>query len=92
MHINFDWDEEKRHSNLAKHGVDFLSILEFDWTVAQVEEDARFDYGELRLRVVGPIGNRLHVAILAPREDVLRVISLRKANRRETREWLENQR
>jgi uncharacterized DUF497 family protein len=82
------WDEGKRQANLAKHGVDFHLVLRFDWDDAEVEPDLRQDYGEERLRATGYIGTRLHILIYVEREGDKRLISLRKANRRELRKWL----
>ena len=82
------WDEPKRQANLAKHGVDFAAVDGIDWATAAVEPDLRNDYGEVRLRVTGLIGDRLHVLIYAPRGTDDRIISLRKANSREADRWL----
>lgn len=49
--------------------------------------DLRRDYGETRLRVFGMIDSRLHVGVITRRGDVTRVISLRRANRREQRTY-----
>ena len=59
----------------------------FDWDRALVLRDDRADYGESRFRAMGLIDGRLHVAVVAPRKDALRVISLRKANMREEKQW-----
>ncbi|MWD26185.1 BrnT family toxin [Aquicoccus sp. SCR17] len=83
----YEWDEAKRRGNLAKHGVDFSAAEAFIWQSAFVITDDRRDYGEPRLRVLGLIGARVHLLVLTPRGDRLRIISLRKANRRETRKW-----
>ena len=82
------WDETKRRANLLKHGVDFAEVERLDWHSAKVDPDTRRDYGEVRFRVLALIGSRLHVLIYAPRGDVLRVISLCRANSREVQEWL----
>lgn len=81
------WDEGKRQANLAKHGVDFARVAEFDWASATVEPDERQDYGELRLKALGRIGGRLYVMAFTRRQGETRVISLRKANKREQRYW-----
>jgi uncharacterized protein len=83
----FDWDEVKRAANLAKHGVDF-AVVRFDWDNAQLTPDTRRDYGELRIIAVGRIGPRAHVLVFAPRAELIRIISLRKANAREVK-WYE---
>ncbi|WP_444668278.1 BrnT family toxin [Cereibacter changlensis] len=87
----WDWDEEKRRSNLAKHGVDFAAVADFDWDEAFVEPDVRQDYGEVRQRATGPIGVRLCVLVYTRRAGRMRIISLRKANAREVARWRDQQ-
>ena len=87
MHIIFEWDEDKRQQTLFQRGIDFATIARLNWETALVLLDDRQDYDEQRFRVTGLIDDRLHVAIVTPRPDALRVISLRKANERERRRW-----
>ena len=54
-----------------------------DFGTALVIADERTDYGEARYHVMGLIDGRLHVLAFTMRSDVLRAISLRKANARE---------
>ena len=84
-------DERKRAANLARHGIDFTAIVRFDWETANFEEDKRRDYGEVRVIGVGRIGLRIHVAVFTQRGQSIRLISLRKANERETRHYEESQ-
>ena len=81
--MEYEWDEDKCEANLAKHDVDFDAVRGFDWQTAQVFEDLRFDYGERRFWALGLIEDRLHVLAFTIRDNAVRVISLRKANRRE---------
>ena len=83
----WDWDEPKRQANLAKHGVDFRDIDRLDLSSATSEPDLRRDYGEERVKLVGLVGDRLYVVIIAPRGERLRLISFRKANEREKQTW-----
>jgi uncharacterized DUF497 family protein len=83
----WDWDEAKRQANLAKHGVDFRTMAGFDWTTADTRTDLRRDYGEVRFFALGMIGDRLHAVAYTERDGRQRIISLRKANRREFEEW-----
>ena len=77
----YDWDETKRVRNLAKHGVDFNALGAFDWATAlHVVHDRA---GERRIKSLGLIGARLHVLVWTARGEIVRVISLRKANSRE---------
>ena len=86
----FVWDEAKRLFNLSHHGVDFTSISRFDWDSALIWQDRRRDYGEPRFLAIGRIGVRVHVVVYTPREHQVRIISLRKANRRETKRYEES--
>jgi uncharacterized DUF497 family protein len=79
----FEWDDAKRAGNLAKHGVDFKAVSQFDWTTSVQRLDERSDYGEPRWQALGMIVNRLYMLVFTQRDDRIRVISLRKANNQE---------
>ena len=85
-----EWDETKRAANFAKHGVNFPAAAEFEWDGALVVEDTRLDYGETRYQALGIIGQRLHMLVYTPIPDGFRVISLRKANKREVGFYVKN--
>jgi len=70
-------------ANVAKHGVDMAAAAEFDFETAETWTDTRESYGEVRTIALGFITNHLHVLVFTMRGRKLRVISLRKANRRE---------
>jgi len=61
----------------------FELVRQFDWLSAHLEEDTRRDYGEQRFQATGFIGVCLYVVIFANRSGKVRVISLRRANKRE---------
>jgi len=86
----FDWDEVKRAANLARHGIDFIEVLRFDWETAQFIPDTRRDYGEDRVIAIGRIGPRMHVLIFTARRELIRIISLRRANDREIKKYEKN--
>jgi uncharacterized DUF497 family protein len=83
----FEWDDDKATANLVKHGVAFERVHDFDWSTAQIVGDDREDYGEQRMIALGLIDAVLHVLVFTEREDNIRVISLRKANKRETKAY-----
>jgi uncharacterized DUF497 family protein len=58
-------------------------VADFDFGSAIYAQDARQDYGEIRTRALGFIGDSLYALVFTMREGTLRVISLRKANRKE---------
>jgi len=86
----WDWDEAKRAQTLARRGLDFALVRDFELASALIRPDTRRDYGELRFRAFGVIDGHLHVIVFTPRHDRLRLISLRRANERERRRWLAN--
>ncbi len=59
----YEWDEVKRRSNVAKHGVDFTEMASFAWDTAAGILDDRYE--EPRWIAIGFIGTRLHVAVYA---------------------------
>ena len=79
----YEWDEAKAATNVAKHGVPFTAAYEFDWNKAVIFPDTRRDYGEPRWLAYAPIRERLHAMVFTIRASRVRVISLRKANSRE---------
>ncbi len=82
--MEFEWDEAKNRSNLAKHGIGFESIADFDWDRAGLRNDDRRDYGEQRILAYGPIAGRgLHVVAFTIRGGRCRVISLRPFGRKD---------
>ncbi len=56
--------------------------------MVHVTDDDRKDYGERRRVAYGRIEGRLFVCVFTDREDVRRIISLRKANSRERRAYV----
>ena len=84
----FIWDERKRASNLRKHGVDFAIVERFEFDAAVIVVDDRKDYSEPRYRAFGVIEGRLHVLIFTARGAQTRVISLRRANDRERKNYV----
>ncbi|MGH7814965.1 MAG: BrnT family toxin [Candidatus Binataceae bacterium] len=59
----------------------------FGWEEAKAIPDLRKDYGEARFLAFGPIGDRLHCVTFSVRGRKIRVISLRRANRREVEQY-----
>lgn len=82
--MRFEWDENKRAANLKKHGVDFVAACSLWNRLMLTIEDTRTDYNELRLIGMGLLKKRVMVVVFTERQpDIIRIISFRKANRRE---------
>ncbi|MGA3188854.1 MAG: BrnT family toxin [Bryobacteraceae bacterium] len=81
--MRWEWDPAKNRSNLAKHGLDFEDAEQALAGNCLTVEDCRSDYGEDRLVAVGLLKGRAIVIAYALRGEATRIISMRKANRRE---------
>ncbi len=81
----FEWDEAKRQSNIRKHGVDFTQVEAFQWEAARIHAYLR--KREQRFTAYGYISNHLHVLVYTQRESNSRIISLRRATKRERRRY-----
>ena len=82
------WDESKRRLNLRKHGIDFVEAEEiFDGPMV-TSEDARLSYGEQRFVALGVLNGVVVSMTYTERGGNLRIISIRKALRHETRFYL----
>ncbi|MGO9484850.1 MAG: BrnT family toxin [Rhodomicrobium sp.] len=79
----YEWDEKKAASNLVKHNVAFEAMCDFDWRTAVEVEDNRFDYAEQRLVAIGWLRGVLYTVTFTWRGDIMRIISLRKADKRD---------
>jgi hypothetical protein len=78
----FEWDKRKNTANIRNHGIDFLdAALIFENPTIEAVDD-REDYGEVRYAALGLSGEMvLHVVYTRLGENVVRMISARKANR-----------
>lgn len=85
--MEFEWDTAKAEANLAKHGVSFEVAAELDWSNALITPQVV--RGKARFAALAPVGDRLHFCAYVIRGEVRRIISLRKANRREVYRYLE---
>jgi uncharacterized DUF497 family protein len=77
--MKFTWDETKRQVNLAKHGLDFAEADSVSRGVTFTVEDDRFEYGEERFITIGLLGETVVVMAHTEQDDVIRVISMRRA-------------
>ena len=86
--MEFEWDARKAVENLAKHGVDFVRAIRIFSDPRRLERESDPDtYGEIRRKVIGRIDEEVYAVVYAPRGAVYRIISARKASRRERRSY-----
>ena len=90
--ICFEWDAAKAVANLRKHGVSFdLASLAFADPFALIAQD-RFEGGEYRWQTLGLVEGCLlllvaHTVTDADGTEVVRIISARKATRKERQRY-----
>jgi len=85
--MKLKFDHAKNEKNIQERGISFELAVDFDLATAKIWPDTRKDYGEKRFIALGYIGNRLFSMVFTVRNDVLRIISLRKANKREVHNY-----
>ncbi len=85
--MKIEWDENKRTRNKQKHGLDFDDAHLVFTNEAHIEEDRRKDYGENRYNLIGVLVGRIIVVTFSVRNGSIRVISMRKANSREQKQY-----
>lgn len=83
--MKIEYDQKKNQRNIDERGLSFEYAHLFHWSTAEIVQDTRNDYPEPRFIAFGYIGTteRLHVIVFTPIDGGIRVISLRKANKRE---------
>ncbi|MGH8175590.1 MAG: BrnT family toxin [Steroidobacter sp.] len=83
MDIRFTWDERKRLSNSSRHGLDFYEAPEVFAGLTFTVEDGRFRYGEQRFLTLGLLRGVAVSIAHTESDEVIRIISFRRATRHE---------
>jgi uncharacterized DUF497 family protein len=93
--VEFEWDEQKRQSNIEKHGIDFVQGKQI-WEGPTLEIPARERAGEHRIKAIGKLLSKadregevcvICTVIYTWREGTRRIISARLANRKERADY-----
>ena len=79
--MEFEWDENKRRSNIRDHGVDFPFATRIFRGPVLIELDDREDYGEDRMFALGEVDGTVYSVVYAERGDNIRIISAWKAEK-----------
>lgn len=81
------WDENKRQSNIKKHGIDFADLEQVFDLEMDTAEDAQTPYGEQRLRSICLYRRRVIVLIWVERPHDAHIISCRFGTKHEVRKY-----
>ena len=85
--MDFEWDDAKDAANLKKHGLDFdaaARVFRDSWAIDEEDFSA---VGEQRFKRIGMVAGRIVVVIYTFRGEAIRIISARKAERHEQRQY-----
>ena len=78
----FEFDDDKSKANLEKHGIDFEAAQQL-WQDPELLEIQAKTEGEQRFLIIGRIGAKHWSAVVTYREERIRLISVRRARKRE---------
>jgi len=88
--MRFEWDEEKNRINIKKHGINFNDVIDAFEHPMVVYLDVCNAYEENRWVGVGIMKHHVGVIVYTERVgDAIRIISARKANKREVNNYVE---
>lgn len=88
--MQIEFDPANDAANREKHGVSLVLAGELDWEAALVWVDERFEYNEIRMIALAPRTGILYYVAFVNRGEARRIISLRRANRREVKHYVED--
>lgn len=85
--VEITYDPAKSARNVELRGLSFAQVANFDFQTAVIWIDARKTYPEVRISALGLLAGRLHALVFAETTNGIRVISFRKANKREVKRY-----
>ena len=88
---DFEWDEEKARANIKKHGISFYEATEAfrDPDFLEFRDERHSTQNEERIKGVGAVRGMVIVATIFTERKRVRIISARKANKKEERDYYE---
>jgi uncharacterized DUF497 family protein len=86
--MRFEWDERKRRSNLAKHGLDFFDVSAV-FESPHIVVPSAYEDEEDRFLAIGVLEGRLVTVVYTTRSEAIRIISFRRARHEEKQKYQE---
>jgi uncharacterized protein len=88
--MKFEWDENKGRINLQKHHLDFRDAHLVFNDDAFIIEDPHDDYDQTRYTLQGLLHQQVVIiSFTVENDEVIRIISMRKATKREQTSYVE---
>jgi uncharacterized DUF497 family protein len=88
--VKFEYDEKKSRLNKEKHKIDFLEARKLWLNEEALVVPANIVDGEIRYALISKLHSKCYVAIFTMREDVYRIISVRRCRKNEERHYAEH--
>ena len=86
--FEFEWDPKKNQENIIRRGISFERAKTIFDGIVYTEIDDRYDYEEVREKSIGLMeGVVVVVVIHTDRNGKMRIISARKADQQERRDY-----
>lgn len=85
--MKIEFDPNKNQKNITERDLPFELVQDFEFETARYLIDDRADYGETRIRALGVLAGRVYALVFTEIPGGIRVISFRKANKREVAEY-----
>lgn len=85
MEITYNLAKNAKY--ITERDLPFSKVADFQWDAASFKEDVHKNYPERRFVAVGYLDDRLHVLCFSETDLGIRVISFRKANKREEKDY-----
>ncbi len=83
----FEWDENKEAENFRKHGIHFITAIKVFKDENKIIRYDEEHTSEERYDVLGKVGNILFVVCTFRSQNIIRIISARKASNEEKRRY-----
>jgi len=89
--MKFEWDEKKNLENIRKHGFDFKRARKIFKGRLVTFQDTRREYDEIRYISIGKMESIVIITVVHTKRDKkTRIISARRANKKERRMYEKN--
>ncbi|MEQ1592740.1 MAG: BrnT family toxin [Thiobacillaceae bacterium] len=85
--MRIEFDPAKNERNIRERGLSFERAVDFDFATAVIWIDARKSYPEIRFAALGLLAGRVHSLVFSETAHGIRIISFRKANKREVKRY-----
>lgn len=89
--MEIEWGNNKAAANLIKHKIDFEDAKNIFLDTNCLEREDKRDYNETRIQVIGIVNQVVLLVVYTKRNGRYRLISARRANKNERRQYYQSQ-